>query len=234
MSSTRKRTSPQNSSSKINDVYGIGGGTYDPNSSTPSIGETAKHLPPGRKGQIMRSVSPPGSKTRLSSFIYVLLLLTALLGSYYGYRVVQYKSSVGGWWSLLMGRKPAVMQGTETVYKYGMPDSTADAARQHADTVESHIEALAKALGMPTPELAAAIAGAVRAYVPPASLSSIKKAEPTGEAVKVMLEEPEDSEAIPAPGAPAGSKAGGSHGVVEGVVEGMASGFESFVGMEEP
>ncbi|KAF9553455.1 hypothetical protein CPC08DRAFT_645628 [Agrocybe pediades] len=208
MSSTRKRTSPQNSSSKINDVYGIGGGTYDPNSSTPSIGETAKHLPPGRKGQIMRSVSPPGSKTRLSSFIYVLLLLTALLGSYYGYRVVQYKSSVGGWWSLLMGRKPAVMQGTETVYK------------QHADTVESHIEALAKALGMPTPELAAAIAGAVRAYVPPASLSSIKKAEPTGEAVKVMLEEPEDSEAIPAP--------------VEGVVEGMASGFESFVGMDEP
>jgi len=114
-----------------------------------------------------------------------------------------------------MGRKPVAMQqGSE--FKYGMPDSKREGQE---NTVESHIEALAKALGMPTPELASAIAAAVRAYVPPASLSSIKAAEPTGEAVKVMLESD-------------GEKPVDSEG--HGVIEGMASGFESFVGMDEP
>lgn len=93
-------------------------------------------------------------------------------------------------------------------------------------TVESHILALALALGMPTHELASAIAGAVRAYVPPASLSSIKAHE-TGEAVKILLKEP-------------AATSGGEQGAWEaastaaGVVGGVVSGVENFVGMEEP
>jgi len=42
--------------------------------------------------------------------------------------------------------------------------------------VEDRINALAKALGMPPKELASAIAGAVKEYVPPAILSSMSSA----------------------------------------------------------
>jgi len=89
------------------------------------------------------------------------------------------------------------------------------------DSVEAHIQGLAIALGMPTNELASAIASAVRAYVPPASLSSVAAKE-TGEAVKVLLQEPSESETRAA----AGNKEG-SGGVVDTVMEAM-------VGLDEP
>jgi len=55
--------------------------------------------------------------------------------------------------------------------------------------VEDRINALATALGMPPKDLAKAIAGAVREYVPPASLSSIRARETGGPAVDVLLGE---------------------------------------------
>ena len=54
------------------------------------------------------------------------------------------------------------------------------------ESVEDRIRGLARALGIPSKELASAIAGAVRQYVPPASLSSIAAKE-TGEAVERLL-----------------------------------------------
>ena len=93
--------------------------------------------------------------------------------------------------------------------------------------VEDRINALAEALGMPSKELASAIAGAVRAYVPPASLSSVAARE-TGEAVNMLLKESE------AGTEDAANKAHGQRKAGEGVVEGIRRGVESFAGMDEP
>jgi hypothetical protein len=54
------------------------------------------------------------------------------------------------------------------------------------ESVEDRINGLAMALGIPSKELASAIAGLVRQYVPPASLSSIVAKE-TGEVVESLL-----------------------------------------------
>jgi len=54
------------------------------------------------------------------------------------------------------------------------------------ESVEDRINGLARALGIPSKELASAIAGAVRQYVPSASLSSIVAKE-TGEVVESLL-----------------------------------------------
>jgi hypothetical protein len=85
--------------------------------------------------------------------------------------------------------------------------------------VEDRINALADALGMPSKELASAIAGAVKQYVPPASLSSVSSAvasKETGrssEALNILLDEGETD---------------------DGVVGEVVSGLGSVVGMDEP
>ena len=57
-------------------------------------------------------------------------------------------------------------------------------------SVEDRINGLASALGIPSKELASAVAGAVRQYVPSASLSSIVAKE-TGEVVESLLKKEE-------------------------------------------
>lgn len=125
----------------------------------------------------------------------------------------------------MLGKKPPEMQASGTSSSSGgyTHVNTGDA---DSGSVESHIMALALALGMPTHELASAIASAVRSYVPPASLSSIKAHE-TGDAVKVLLQEP-------AATAGGGSGAWEAASTASGVVEGVVSGMENFVGMDEP
>ena len=54
------------------------------------------------------------------------------------------------------------------------------------ESVEDRINGLARALGIPSKELASAIAGAVRQYVPPASLSSMAVKE-TSKVVESLL-----------------------------------------------
>jgi len=110
----------------------------------------------------LRPVSAPLSSTPLSRLIYILITLSVLLISYYSYRGLQYKSAVGGWWNLALGKPPAIITTT-----------------RHGDdeTVEDRINGLARVLGVPSKELASAVAGVVRQYVPPASLSSIAARE---------------------------------------------------------
>lgn len=91
------------------------------------------------------------------------------------------------------------------------------------DSVEGRINALAEALGMPSQDLAKAIAGAVREYVPPASLSAVKERE-TGKGSLVLDELFKEREGVVPAAAVTGS----------GVVEGVLSGVDSFVGMDEP
>ncbi|KJA21765.1 hypothetical protein HYPSUDRAFT_41609 [Hypholoma sublateritium FD-334 SS-4] len=211
-SSTRKRTSPQALQ----------------NRSVSSVSDKSRpvnpdDLPPSRTSDSLRAVSAPLSSTRLSNLIYLLIGLTTLLCAFYTYRVFQYKREVGGWWSLALGRPQdayMVQEGTSARKK-----SRKGSERGHE--VEDRINALAEALGMPSKELASAIAGAVRAYVPPASLSSVAARE-TGEAVNMLLKEPESGTEDAATKAHEQRRAG------EGVVEGIRRGVESFAGMDEP
>ncbi|PPQ86486.1 hypothetical protein CVT26_012080, partial [Gymnopilus dilepis] len=140
----------------------------------------------------------------------------------------------------MLGKKPAAMQaqgGEPAVGGYeagsgsnwnGWRAKQPPKANTGEDTVEAHIEGLAAALGMPTNEVASAIASAVRAYVPPASLSSIAAKE-TGEAVRVLLQEPSQGEgegAVPGVAA-AGGSASGKKDTTGKVVEGIVTGMEA-------
>ncbi|KAF9475749.1 hypothetical protein BDN70DRAFT_222275 [Pholiota conissans] len=184
------------------------------------IQSTAHNLPPSRTSASLRTVSAPLSKLSLSRLIYILAGLTVLLLAFYSYRVVQYKREVGGWWSLAMGKTPAEVHAHA---QEGYANPNADkkgTGGANEDTVGDRIGALAEILGMPSNELASAIASAVRAYVPPASLSSVAAKE-TGEAVKALLGQEKDEEHTQADGSP-------------GVVGGILHGVESFAGMDEP
>lgn len=94
----------------------------------------------------------------------------------------------------------------------------AAAPTHEEDSVEDKINALARALGMPSKDLASAIAVAVRDYVPPASLSSIAAKE-TGTAVQAMLQ---------------GDKSGEADLQSNRVIDSVVGGMDTFVGMEEP
>ncbi|KAL0947916.1 hypothetical protein HGRIS_010548 [Hohenbuehelia grisea] len=194
------------------------------NGSTPSVNTTSNNMPPPRKSKPMKDVDPPLSSARLNRFIYILVALTALFGAYYSYRVVQYKAEVGGWWNLALGKKPPQLAPQAGG---AIPGNNNKGSKkgQGKDTVEDRINALAEALGMPSRELASAIAGAVRNYVPPASLSSVA-AEQTGPAVEELLREQDPAEKQRQQAAP-GAQATGVAGAV-------VSGMESFVGMDEP
>lgn len=72
---------------------------------------------------------------------------------------------------------------------------------------------------MPSNQLASAIAGAVRSYVPPATLTSLA-AKQTGDALNVLLDKTSEVEV----------ERTEEPNMMEGIVHGM----ESFVGMDEP
>jgi hypothetical protein len=121
----------------------------------------------------LQPVSAPLSSTPLPRLIYILTTLSILLLSYYSYRGLQYKSAEGGWWDTALGRT-SIINGDESV--------------------EDRINGIARELGIPSNELASAIAGVVRQYVPPASLSSIAAKE-TGKIMESLLKVEETPQA---------------------------------------
>ena len=139
-------------------------------------------LPP-RRGQHkpLRPVSPPLAHTPLHRFNYALALAAAALLAFYAWRLLQWKAAVGGWWNLALGHRPP---GADAVLGPsgggGKGAAHTTSATAGGGSVEDKIGDLAKALGMDSPDLAAAIADAVRAHVPPASLSSVAAHEPSG------------------------------------------------------
>ncbi|KAI0820907.1 hypothetical protein BC628DRAFT_1329274 [Trametes gibbosa] len=132
-------------------------------------------LPPPRDRHGIRPVSPPFSHTPLHRFNYYIALLAAGAFAFYAWRLLQWKAAVGGWWNLALGKSPPSADAMITGAAAGGMGSSAAAG-----TVESRINELAAALGMPSRDLAVAIADAVRQHVPPASLSSIAANEPSG------------------------------------------------------
>ncbi|KAI0660094.1 hypothetical protein C8Q70DRAFT_978178 [Cubamyces menziesii] len=135
-------------------------------------------LPPPRDRKGIRSVSPPLSNTPLHRFNYYIVLFAALAMAFYAWRLLQWKAEVGGWWNLALGKRPP---GAEAVVGTATASPTCTASTSSkGSSVEDRINDLAAALGMPSSDLAAAIADAVREHVPPASLSSVAAHEPSG------------------------------------------------------
>ncbi|KAF8815060.1 hypothetical protein BYT27DRAFT_7201157 [Phlegmacium glaucopus] len=120
-----------------------------------------------RRSPALTPVSAPLSTTPLSRLIYILITLSMLLISYYSYRGLQYKSAVGGWWNLALGRAPREFFGN------GQPRC----GNRVEESVEDRINGLARILGIPSKELASAIAGAVRQHVPHDGSSSVEEKE---------------------------------------------------------
>ena len=139
-------------------------------------------LPPSRPHKNLQPVSPPLAHTPFRRFVYYIATFAIIVMAFYGWRMFQWKTEYGGWWNLSLGRRPpgatplaAAGEGVGAGYTY-----TGKAAEGSTKSVEDNIEALADALGMPSSDLASAIADAVREHVPPASLSSVAAHEPSG------------------------------------------------------
>ncbi|KAI0074891.1 hypothetical protein K474DRAFT_1709459 [Panus rudis PR-1116 ss-1] len=184
-------------------------------------------LPPPREGKGIRSVSPPLSNTPLHRFNYYIALLAVLLLAIYSYRLLQWKANAGGWWNLALGKRPPIAQtqDAQSSGQSGWKGTGAPSGGARADlTVEQRIEELASALGMPSKDLASAIAGAVREFVPPATLSSVSASQ-TGEAVSYLVD-------------PSGAAASESESAIGATAtkgfKVVASAFEAAVGMDEP
>lgn len=133
---------------------------------------------PNQQSRGIQNVTAPLYKSSTSSFVYVLSTLAVIIFAWYAYKGVSVASSVVsnaspfGSSSSKSGDVPVNMGERRAEREEGVGGEM---------SVERHIEELAKAFGMPSKDLAGAIAGAVREHVPPSSLSSVsKKAEKTG------------------------------------------------------
>ena len=96
----------------------------------------------------LKPVSAPLTSTSLSRLMYILISLSILLISYYSYRGLS-----------------ANMSG-----KVESGSSSTGCSGGKEESVEDRIDELATVLGMPSKELASAIAGAVQKDIHPSSL----------------------------------------------------------------
>ncbi|KAM5541527.1 hypothetical protein V8D89_004717 [Ganoderma adspersum] len=169
-------------------------------------------LPPSRPHKNLQSVSPPLSHTPFRRFVYYIATFAIIVMAFYGWRMFQWKTEYGGWWNLALGRRPPGATATPTA---GVTSARyTGKAAEGSTKLEDNLQALADALGMPSSDLASAIADAVREHVPPASLSSVAAHEPSGTAVQRLVN----------PDASAGSQAAGT----------VRSAFEAAIGLNEP
>ncbi|KAI1788206.1 hypothetical protein LXA43DRAFT_1075890 [Ganoderma leucocontextum] len=172
----------------------------------------SSNLPPSRSTNMLRPVSPPLVHTPLRRLIYYVAIFATIIMAFYSWRMFQWKTEYGGWWNLALGKRPpgatAIASTSATSARYTGKGSGG------GTLVEDKIQALADALGMPSSDLASAIADAVREHVPPASLSSVAAHESSGTAVQYLVNPT---------GAPSGNQAGT-----------MKSAFEAVVGLDEP
>ena len=136
-------------------------------------------LPPSRPHKNLQPVSPPLAHTPFRRFVYYIATFAIIVMAFYGWRMFQWKTEYGGWWNLALGRRPPGAGLTPTA---GATNAryTWKTAEGSTKLVEDNLQALADALGMPSSDLASAIADAVREHVPPASLSSVAAHEPSG------------------------------------------------------
>jgi len=182
-------------------------------------------LPPPRdRKKATRPVSPPLSNVPLSRFNYLLALLVTVVVAFYVWRLMQWKADVGGWWNLALGKKPPQLRNQAQPGSGAWDHGDKFTRKAGEPSVEQRIDELAKALGIPSTDLANAIAGAVREYVPPASISSVAAHE-TGDAISHLVD-PSGASSSAAESAPAATASKG--------IKAMGSAFEAVVGLDEP
>jgi hypothetical protein len=150
-------------------------------------------LPPSRQGKATakHKTNLPFARVRFNTFIYLLSALALAFLGFNVWRVLQWKSAAGGWWNFALGKRPPAAGSGGSGHAYDV--GKAKGGDERRDNVEDRINALAKALGLQSHDLASAIADAVKSHVPPASLSSVAAAEATksGTAVGVLVGEEE-------------------------------------------
>ena len=141
----------------------------------------SRDLSPSRPYKDLRPVSPPLAHTPFRRFVYYITTLAILVIAFYGWRIFQWKTEHGGWWNLaLRPRPPGATVTTGATPSASLHGKYTGKNSEGGKLVEDSIQALADALGMPSSDLAKAIADAVREHVPPASLSSVAAREPSG------------------------------------------------------
>ena len=136
--------------------------------------KTKEDLPPPRDRKGIRSVKPPLHNVSFAKFNYYMAVFVAAILAFYAWRLMVWKAEAGGWWNLMLRRTSPTAQNTPT--PGGAPEAGYARRMQSGGkdaTVDDRINDLAAALGMPSKDLASAIASAVHEYVPPASLSSV-------------------------------------------------------------
>ncbi|EKM51421.1 uncharacterized protein PHACADRAFT_263536 [Phanerochaete carnosa HHB-10118-sp] len=136
--------------------------------------KSKQDLPPARDRKGIRPVSPPLSNTSMKRFNHYMALFVTLILAFYAWRLMVWKAEVGSWWNLMLGKQPPAMRsgGVGSGSSVTMADVTPTSSRTDM-TVDDRINELASALGVPSKDLASAIAVAVHDYVPPATISSI-------------------------------------------------------------
>lgn len=157
-------------------------------------------LPPSRKGKATakHKTSLPGYKIPFNKFIYIFSVLLVAFICFNVYRILQWKTMAGGWSRLLLGRlgeNPTTSRSSSNGANNNAARTSSVDAECPRMSVEDNIKALAEALGLPSRDLASAIAQAVREHLPLASLSSVSAAEATqsDDAVNILVGGDEDN-----------------------------------------
>jgi hypothetical protein len=175
---------------------------------TPSPDNISANLPAKRTTPSLQSVSAPLFSTKLSHLIYLLVSLSVILTFYFSFRAAEWKVPE---WRLALGMSPARQSGGGG----GTSRFGTGKQREEGNSVEDRIEALARLLGIPTVDLAFAVAEVVKQHATPESLSALKEKQ-TGLV----------AEALAGGGDKNSEKAGG-------FVEGVTMGFEYLVGIDD-
>lgn len=144
---------------------------------------TKSDLPPSRNRKpALRPVSPPLSNVSMHRFNYWIASAAALLLAFYAWSVVSIKldqasTGIAMWYHSIFGNG---RRNTGSGSDYAQPSTITETSKAKGNSdregmsIDERIEDLASALGMPeSTDLASAIGEAIRAYIPPASLSSI-------------------------------------------------------------
>ncbi|KIJ11865.1 hypothetical protein PAXINDRAFT_181754 [Paxillus involutus ATCC 200175] len=154
-------------------------------------------IPMTKSGNRLAPVSPLGSQMPFNKFVYALSLGAVILLGWYVYDMVtvlgRLKEEVG-WWGLIIGGSGGQLRGGSgggTSHGWGSWTGWGSSSSRRArgdGELESRLDDLANALGIPARD----VASALKPIVPPASLTSLaaKMKETSGsEAIRVLLEE---------------------------------------------
>lgn len=143
------------------------------------------NLPAKRQGKAVRQdIRPPFWNTPYQKFTTYITIAVLLIGVFYTWRLLQWKTQAGGWFNLVLGKHP-----NEPVPKAANVIGKDSMASTKPFALEDRIQELADELGIHPRELASAI----KPLIPVASVTSLAHSDPTasasGSAVSILADE---------------------------------------------